>query len=256
MLNFFLNFLLLELTSKLCKKDGRMGRLIFASCLGAAYSMIIFLDGLPQIVSVLLKLVCSLIMVAVAFSFHRLLQYIKAVFVFYFSSLIFLGLIIAICFGMKLSFIAVNNSVVYFDISAGTIIACAFAAYLISCLVIRIYDRVLSRREIYTLFVTYGDNTVSLLAFLDTGNNLYEPFSHSPVIVVDKSKIDYSPKSIRYVPVATVNGPSVLPAFKPDKLVLKSSLGEEIIENAYIAMSDNMPNNGVSALLNYNILSV
>ena len=256
MLNFFVSFLLLELTAKITKKEAKTNRIIFASCLGAAYSLIIFWDDIPELLAILFKIISCFFIVLCAFKFHRISQYIKSVLVFLFSSIIFLGVIIALCFLLKLKFIAVNNSVVYFDLSAAAIITCAFVAYVLACLIIRLYDRVLSKRDVYTLTITYKNNSVTVLAFLDTGNNLYEPFSHSPVIVVDKSKVSFTPEKIRYIPTSTVNGVNMLPAFKPDKILLKSSNGEEIIENAYVAMSDDMKNENFSALFNYNILSV
>lgn len=256
MLNFLLTFVLLEITAKLTKKRATPVRFVIASIIGAAYSLIIFCDGVNELLSALLKIASSLVIVAVAFSFHRLTQYIKSVLIFYFSSIIVLGVTIAVCFVFELGFIAVNNSVIYFDLSAGMIIVCALASYLLSCVVIRIYDRVLSKKEIYTLKIEYKGNSVTLLAFLDSGNNLREPFSNSPVIVVDKSKINFEIESFRYVPVNSVNGNGLLVAFKPDKIVLKSSKGEEVIENAYVALSENIKNESYSALLSYNILSV
>ena len=256
MLNFLLTFLLLEITAKLTKKRVVGVRFVFSSAIGAAYSLIIFCDGMNEAVSALLKIASSLAIVAVAFSFHRLTQYIKSVLIFYFSSIIILGVTAAVCFVFKLGFVAVNNSVLYFDLSAGVIIVCALSAYLLSCIVIGIYDRVLSKKEIYTLKIEYKGNSVTLLAFLDSGNNLREPFSNSPVIVVDKSKINFEIESFRYVPVKSVNGNGLLTAFKPDKMILKSSKGEEVIENAYVALSDNIENESYSALLSYNILSV
>lgn len=95
-----------------------------------------------------------------------------------------------------------------------------------------------------------------MLAFLDTGNKLREPFSNAPVIIVDSSKISADGKNTRLVPVSTVNGVGFLTAFKPDKIILKSAKGEEVIENAYIALSNDVKDENYSAILNYDILSV
>lgn len=45
-------------------------------------------------------------------------------------------------------------------------------------------------------------------------------------------------------------------AFKPDKIILKSSKGREVIENAYVALSDDIKDDKYSAVLNPEILSV
>ena len=46
------------------------------------------------------------------------------------------------------------------------------------------------------------------------------------VIIVDSSKISADGKNTRLVPVTTVNGVGFLTAFKPDKIILKSTKGE------------------------------
>ena len=131
-------------------------------------------------------------------------------------------------------------------------------SYLISSIILRIYNRTLSKKELYTLIIIHADNKYYLNAFLDTGNKLREPFSDMPVIIVDKSKlnIDLDEQKIRLIPVTTVNGTDMLKSFKPDKIIIKSSSGKEVIENAYIAFSDNISDKNYSAILNSSILSV
>ncbi len=197
-------------------------------------------------------------MIFIAFKFYRLSQYIKSIAIFYFANLIFLGVIIAVCFFTKTQAIAINNSVVYFNISTVALIGAAAFAYIISCIIVRICNRSLGKREIYTLVVTNAGKTVTLLAFLDTGNRLREPFSDAPVIVAKKSKLKdlVGTCETRIIPAGTVSSSSLLVAFKPEKLVLKSSKSSETLENVYIALSDNLSSNQYSALLNPDILSI
>lgn len=257
-INFFITFLLLELSAKLAKKQAALYRLIIGSCIGALYSLIIFTDNMPSIVTGLSKLASVLIIIASAFHFTRLTQFIKTVLIYYFSSVIFLGITMLLCFTLKLKFIAVNNSVIYFNISAPMIILSGIIAYLVSGLVMRIYNRTLSKKDIYTLIIEQGNKSYRLTAFLDTGNRLREPFSDMPIIIVDAGKVDVNlpDDKVRLVPVTTVGGKTMLTAFKPDKMVLKSSNSKEIIENAYVALSKDMCNKNFSAILNYDILSI
>ena len=178
--------------------------------------------------------------------------------IYFFSSLVFLGITVGACFIFKLKFIAINNSIIYFNISAINIIICAVLSYAISSIIIRIYNRTLSKNEVYTLIIIQNDCTYHFNALLDTGNKLREPFSNMPVIIVDKSKLDFilDDTKIRLVPVVTVNGRSMLQCFKPDKIIIKSSSGKEVIENAYVALTDNISDKNYSAILNSSILSV
>lgn len=257
-INFVITFLLLEITASLTKKEPKLWRIILSSAFGGLYSFVILLDNIPTVLLTLSKLVACGIIILIAFRFYRVAQYFKTMLVFFFSNLIFLGFVIAICFVTKTKAIAVNNSVVYFNISATTLIVCSVIAYLVSCLVIRLYNRSLSSKEIYTLQISNNGNTVNLFAFLDTGNRLREPFSNSPVIVAnaDKLKDVIGDTELRVIPTATVGKDAVLYAFKPDKLVLASSKNNETLENVYVALSSSINSANYSAILNPDILSI
>lgn len=255
-LNFFVSFFLLQITCLFSKRKPKFFRIILASCVGAAYSLVIFCDGVPSPVLLFSKIFVAAVMVAITFGLSRVTAFLREFAIFYFSDFLLLGIVMAVCYIFKLKFIAVNNSVMYFDISSSVLIVCAVASYLLSSVIIRFYNRTLSKKEVYFLTIENNGTSTDLLAFLDTGNKLREPFSDSPVIVVDANKISADGKNTRIVPVSTVNGIGFLTAFKPDKIILKSTKGEEIIENAYIALSNDVKDENYSAILNYDILSI
>ncbi|MDO4365039.1 MAG: sigma-E processing peptidase SpoIIGA [Clostridia bacterium] len=255
-LNFFVSFFLLQITALFSKRKPKLIKIIFSSLIGAVYSLIIFCDDISNVALAFSQLVASVIMVLAAFGFKRFYTFLKQLAVFYFGNFILLGVMMAACYALKLKFIAINNNVLYFDISSSTIIVCAALAYVAACIVIRLYNRTLSKKEVYFLTVENNGTSVDLLAFLDTGNKLREPFSNAPVIIVDSSKISADGKNTRLVPVSTVNGVGFLTAFKPDRIILKSAKGEEVIENAYIALSNDVKDENYSAILNYDILSI
>ena len=254
--NFFVNLLLLKITCLISKRSPKLYRIIISSCIGSLYSLVIFADNLNPILCELSKLFVSCIMVLIAFGFRRVLVYTKQLLIFYFSSIILLGVVMLVCFIFKLRFVAVNNSVIYFNVSSATLIICAVLAYIVSSIIIRLYNRSLSKNELYILKIENDGCNVTLSAFLDTGNRLREPFSNSPVIIVNSSKISAGDKQIRIVPVTTVSGTSFLQAFKPDKIILKFNSKEKIIENAYIALSNDLNDKSYNAILNYDILSI
>lgn len=254
--NFFVNLLLLQITCLVSKRSPKLYRIIISSCIGSLYSLIIFVDNLNAVLCELSKLIASAVMVLVAFGFRRVLVFVKQLLIFYFSSVILLGVVMLACFAFRLRFVAVNNSVMYFDVSSAMLITCAVLAYIVSSIIIWLYNRSLSKNELYILKIENNGCNVTLSAFLDTGNRLREPFSNSPVIIVNSSKISAGDKQIRIVPVTTVSGTSFLQAFKPDKIVLKYNSREEIIENAYIALSDDLGDKSFNAILNYDILSI
>lgn len=250
--------MLLQTTAKLLKKNVKLVRIIISSTVGGAYSFIIFVDELPNAVLIISKLLVAYIMVAIAFSVHRLSSFLLAGLVFIFSSFLFLGIIIGIYFITKTNMIVINNSTVYFDIGARGLLVSAFFAYLLSCFIVRLHNRRLSKNDIYSIEIYNENSSVKLNALVDTGNKLYEPFSNSPVIVADRKKVEklLGEAKRRYIPASTVSGETLLTAFKPDKVIIKSSGREEVVENVYIALSNDVKTNGFSAVINPEILSV
>ncbi|MFR5876535.1 MAG: sigma-E processing peptidase SpoIIGA [Eubacterium sp.] len=257
-INFFITFLLLEITAKLCKKDTKTFRIVLSSSVGGVYSFILLIDELPAYILIISKAVAAACMLLVAFKFYRVKSFFVALIVFVFTNLLFLGIIIGIYLISGTDLITINNSTVYFNIGARGLLVSAFFAYLISCLIVRIYNRSLSKGEIYTLVIENGNKEVTLFAFADTGNKLKEPFSNSPVIIADKKKIEpiMNEEKIRLIPASTVSGDTFLISFKPDKVTLKASNGKEVIEDVYVALSDEIKNGGFSAIINPEILSV
>lgn len=257
-INFFVTFFILQITAKMSKKHPKTLRLIIASVVGGFYSLIIFADGLSVFLLSISKIIASAIIVLIAYKFYRVKSFVVTYALFLISNFILLGVIIGFYLLTKSQYIVVNNSIVYFDISARGLLLCAFVAYLISCIVVKIYNRTLSKNEIYKIVIENKSKSVSLFALADTGNKLYEPFSNSPVIVADKNIVEKIAKDsiVRIIPATTVNDSSFLQGFKPDKVIIKTSKGDEVIDNVYIAMSENMNENGFSAVINPEILSV
>ena len=257
-INFFITFLLLEITAKFTKKTLRLRRLIPACALGGAYSLVILINDLPFAVSFVSKALAAAVIVACAFSFHRAKSFALACGIFFFSALVLLGVVIGICLLFHTKALAVRNGSVYFDIGAGELLLSGLAAYLLSSLFLRIYNRRLSARELYTLQIEGSGGSITLFAMADTGNKLREPFSDAPVIVVAKETAQrvFAEEKARMIPTSTVNSVSLLPSFKPQRVIIKTDKGKEVVENVYVALSDDMNHQAFSAVFNPEILSV
>lgn len=256
--NFFINYFLLGVTAKFSKFNPKTFRLILASALGALYSLIILVDDINAVALWSSKVAVAVLMLVVAFRYDRVKTFVLSLLIFAFANLLFLGMIIGVCITFSPKSVAIRNSVVYFDVSARSLLMCAFVSYLLALIVVKIHNRRLLKNEIYTLTVFAKGQQVTLYAFLDTGNKLREPFSNTPVIIADKSKVEHlcSGKNIRLIPASTINSQSVLTAFKADKIVIKSSSQQEEVENIYIALSDQLSDQSYSAIINPEILHI
>lgn len=251
--NFFITYLLLLLTKALLKSSAKTARMLISSLIGGLYSLVILIDDLTPLVSVLGKLAVSAVLVLIAFGFRRITSFIKDVALFYFSNMLFLGVILCFQLIFNSKAAAVNNSTVYFDISAPVLLMSAFSAYVISIAVIKIYNKTLGKTEIYNLKIFKNGDCHTMLAFLDSGNKLTEPFSSYPVIIVDSSKMFY--ESERIIPFNTVGGDGILQAFKPDKIEISNGKNKIETDRVYIALS-NVEEQNYSAILNSQILKM
>lgn len=253
--NFFITFFLVLVTAKFAKRKEKLWRMVIASFLGGTYSLVILWDNLNFAVSCLGKLAAACIIIAAAFKLKGFKAYIKEVAIFFFVNLLFLGIIIGLWFIFKPGGIVINNSTVYFNVSARMLLITAFAAYIISVVVIRIYNNKTAVKELYSVTVYKNDEKVKFFAFADSGNNLKEPFSDSPVIVAEK-KLFENISCQRLIPFSTIGGEGVLNAFKPDKVEIHSSLGSVEINDVYIALSDSVKKGEYQGILNPKILNV
>ena len=256
-INFFITFFLLQATAKIAKKSVTVWRFILASAIGGFYSFIILAD-ISQPLVTLSKILAATVIVTVAFRFGNFKNFAAVYGLFFFANYLFLGVIYGASVLLNTEYITLANSTVYVNIGARGLLFSAFFAYVISCIVVRIYNRRLAANQVYTLTVENGGKTAKLHAFSDTGNKLREPFSDYPVIIADKSKVEalMLPDKTRIIPASTVNRKSFLLSFKPERVKVKTDRGEEEIENVYIALSDDIKNGDFSAVINPEILTV
>ncbi len=256
-INFFITFLLVSLTARLTKRRVKTARLVFASAFGGIYSLII-LVSIPFYISLMLKVLSAAVIIFIAFGGMRLKSFALCVFVFLFSSFVFLGIITGALMLFKSERIAVSNSTPYFNIGARGLLISAFFAYVISCAVVRLYNKKVSAGEIYTLKIERQGQSVTLFALADTGNKLREPFSGSGVIVASREKVKPLSKNsaLRVIPASTVSGSAYLEAFMPDRVIIKCKNKTETALSVYVAMSGDMDNSEYSAVFNPEIISV
>ena len=82
-------------------------------------------------------------------------------------------------------------------------------------------------RNIYDIFLEFGNSRIHTKALLDTGNQLYDPPSHRPVTIVEQkvlgefSLIDYK-NSLRAVPFKSLgNEHGIIYAVTADTLIIR-----------------------------------
>lgn len=260
-LNFFVTYLLLVTTKYLLKRDAKLWRLLLSAIGGGAYSLIILIENLNEIFSFVGKFACAAVLVAIAFSFQSWKAFLKGVLFFFGAGFIYVGVMIAMWLTFRPAGLVIHNATIYFNISPKLLIISALLAYLVSTLLIKLHNRVTAKNQLYSLSICHADLSISLCAFVDTGNKLKEPFSGAPVIVVDASLaqplfIEQRDK-MRVIPCHTIQGEGMLQAYQADKVIITSGRQKIVLSNQYIALSKEPLSNGeFSALINPEILNI
>ena len=184
--------------------------------------------------------------------------FIKALMCFYFFSFAFSGIMFALWCVWKPNGLAINNGIVYFNISPIALIIFTLLSYIIIETIGRVTGKHESTRRWCQLNVSFHGKSSNFKAKIDTANSLREPFSNLPVIVARQNVLEsIFPESknlvggkafaniqdvaknldlkLRMVPFKTVSGEGLLPAFKPDFI----NISENIHKEAYIAICPN-----------------
>ena len=209
--------------------------MILSSLIGGISSLVLF-TSLNKIV---IEIVSIVIMVLISFGYKGIRYLINNILYMYILSTLLGGIIYL--FNIK-----VSNSM--------------FLTYLI-IIVISIEIMILYIKEnkkmrsiynnYYKVDIYFKDREkLSLIGFVDTGNNLYDPYKKRPVIIVHNKYI----KEDKYilVPYHTINGNGLLKCIKPD-IIFIDGIGYK--GNVLIGFSDSFNfGDGVDVILHKDIM--
>lgn len=245
--NFIVNYLLLRAVSTFFSVNHSTLRFLVSSLSGGIFSLIIFIENIPLILNLIIKLAFLSLMVFVAFNTRKLKDFVRYSAAFFICNFSFAGMML----GIKLLFsseeILMKNGVIYFDVNFITLIISAIICYFIISLISRLISNRAVNKLIYEVELFYENKSVNAKALLDTGNTLKELFSGKPVIVAEKStafkiipdKCDISKlKNFRLIPFSTISSSGALPAFLLEKVKVIDCGKKVEINNVYLAVSD------------------
>lgn len=171
--NFLIDFILLFITGRLMKSNLVYKRIIAASFMGGLYAILTLCVGRELLTYFIVKFSVSLLMLMVAFDLKGVLANIRIVLCFYITSLIMVGIITALYYltGDRLT---VNE-----------ILLSLFAGYAALHFFFKeIKARIDRNNYMRIVIISVGGLSSTLSGFIDTGNELTEPMTGKPVIIV------------------------------------------------------------------------
>lgn len=221
--NFIINAFLMLLSMQICRVKIKYIRLCMVSFLLSMYTIVMIIPSLSSLTILPIKLLVCFIGIILYLGKREFTLYIKTWIVFILTSFLFAG----ICFYISVDengYSLLSNFTIG-NVSAKYILICGAALYIVlTRIVTYIKDNIAVDKFIYDLTVIINGNSYDIKGFLDTGNELIEPISMLPVIIVEKSSIPCidTDEDCYYINYSTVDSENnVMKGVIPQKLLIK-----------------------------------
>lgn len=251
-INFAFDFLLLLVVNIILKRNVKLYRIIIASFVGA-FSIIFLFIKMSNLTLFLAKFLISIIMILISFKYINLKTFLNNIICLYLCSIVLGGFL----YYLSLEFSYKNEGLIfYYDgMSINFIIL-----LIISPIVLYIYIRQAHKfkntfSKIHNLEIIFDNGRrLKLSAFLDTGNQLYDPYFNKPIILVEKDMLKNKVKlaNVMYVPYNSLNNRQILKCIKANKAFIN---GRESKVNFLVGISENKFNlEGINCILHEKLM--
>mgnify|MGYP000243842083 FL=1 len=233
--NTIMDIIIITSVSILLKRNTTYKRILISSLLGGISSLMLF----TSINRLLLELITIILMITIAFKYKNIRYFLTNILYTYILSILLGGLIYL--FNSKVTLNIYLNYLVIIILSIE-----------VMTLYIKENKKIKNTyNNYYKVDIYFKDKEkISLIGFLDTGNNLYDPYKKRPIILVDK-KYQKEDKFI-LVPYHTINGEGLLKCIKPEKVYIEK-IGYKT--NLLVAFSSSPSTiNGVEVLLHKDLM--
>lgn len=192
LLNFLIDYLLLWMTATFRKVEVKKWRLMLASAIGSSYVLFLFLPPLMPFYTFGIKLILSLIIVQVAFGFGNLQKYLMSFLMFYFVSFVTGGGMLAAHFYLQTNHELVQGVVSTQSTGYGDKITWLFVLigfplmYWFSKSRWNQIEATKVKTNVLSKVIVYLEGErIECSGLIDTGNQLYEPLSKTPVMMME-----------------------------------------------------------------------
>ena len=259
--NMLITYMLLKLVSAIFGSKRTALRMLLASALGGLFSFYILVPEQSFLLTAFIKLSFSAALIFSGFKIFSVRQFLKLFLGFYVVSFAFAGVMIAVWILIKPSGMVINNSVVYFNISVPLLIVSSAVCYAVIWIAQRVISKRVPRNSVCDVTVAVDNVAITCRGMIDTGNSLVDFMTGFPVMIAEYKSIErllpyeyrafYSkngelPKGmdsfsrrVRTIPYGVVGGDGILPAFRPDDVVIRSGKGRTRLENVIVAVTVN-----------------
>lgn len=246
LINFIIDLLLLLSVSFLLKRRASITRIIISSSIGSLSTLLLFVIH-NNFLLLIYKLLISIIMIIITFKYNNFHYFKDNLIYLYIISIILGGTIYLI--NNQIS--SINNGLIF---TSNNLKINLFLLIIITPIIIYKYLKTTKNYQItysnyYDIDIYYNDLCIKGTAFLDTGNNLKDPYFKRPIILINKELINEPVKTF-LVPYSVVNNQKgLLEVFSPKKIIINNKKCKKTL----LGLSD-VNINGIKIILNKEVL--
>jgi stage II sporulation protein GA (sporulation sigma-E factor processing peptidase) len=256
--NFIVNFFLLYVVMQRVRVKVMFNRMIIAAFLGALYVITLLVPKLNFLTFLPVKLAVAFSMVFIILGYKRFWLAVKTSVLYILYSMLLCGFIVAIHLNEAESrgYTFFNTKFTY----KSTLIAIMLLYIILHRTISYVKDRNTISNFTYKIEIGMKDFKADIKAFLDTGNELREPVTNLPVIIVEKEiyeRFAAKTEDKLYISYRVINGDyGRMEGFKPTYVKLYINEQEYQYVNAVIGVCEGKlsPINDYNALLSRGIL--
>ena len=242
-INFIFDLLILLTVNIILKRNIRLKKIMLGSLIGGLSIFFLFLN-INTITLFLLKIIISILMIIVTFGYKNKKYFLRNILYLYFTSIILGGFIyylnIEFSYEVK-GLVFINNG-----LSINFILLIILSPIILYLYIKQIKSLRINNNFYYQVSFNYLGKKYTYNAYLDTGNELYEPYTKSPVILLYDKKIKVD-KPI-YIPYKTLDNTGIIEGFKLKEIEINNRL---IKRKVIIGLSkDKFKIDGIDLILN------
>ena len=189
--NVLMNYIIIFATGVVLKDECKKMRILIASLVGAAYTVVMYLNIIPIYSNFFMKLLLSVVIVYAAFRPKSVKKLIKDLVIFYLVSFVFGGCVFALMYFFKPQMVQIRNGVFVGAYPIKVAIVGGIVAFIVLQVSFKIVKTRISKKDmIYTIEVNVNGKLTQVKALLDTGNLLKDPITSLPVVVIEHRSLN------------------------------------------------------------------
>lgn len=188
--NVIMNYIIIFATGIAIKTEIKKCRILLASCIGAVYTIIMYLNIITIYSNLFMKFVLSIVIVYISFTPKNLKKLLKDLTIFYLVSFVFGGCAFALMYFVKPQFALIRNGVYVGSYPLKIALLGGIISFIIIQISFKAVKTKLSKKDmIYQMEIIINKKSVKIKALLDTGNLLKEPITGLPVVIAEHTSL-------------------------------------------------------------------